>query len=364
MSGGRAALVLALLFTASAPAAAAPREPNDAAADDAARSRYAEGIKLYKRRRYEEARAAFLQSSALHRRPETTYMLAQSALKAGRWVEALRGFEQFKSEVNGEIPAKLAELYEAGRREAASHVAHLRFDVPSDAEVALDGDRLATTDGTVDVMPGPHIVVVTSRGEKKVETIEVEAGRTATVKPAFLPKALVPSPEPRARPAPAAAPEAQSEEKRAPTLLTPPETRWPIYVAGGVGLGGIALAAIFGGLQSNANHAIDVSQQTLARAGYDNASCRSRDNFDRQEGDAQAFEETCITLAKNNDLADAHGAIVIPSLIVGTAGLGIAIGWFLFAAKPGERAEEKRAAPSVSPWIGQGGGGATVIGRF
>jgi hypothetical protein len=88
----------AIVVFAATPAFAAgppPPKSEDAAIEQAEKARFDEGLKLYGKKRYEEARAAFLQAAAFKRRPAARLMLAQSSLKAGRWLEALKQFDAY-----------------------------------------------------------------------------------------------------------------------------------------------------------------------------------------------------------------------------------------------------------------------------
>jgi hypothetical protein len=347
---------------------AAPKEPpgragDDAAIEDAAKVRYAEGVRLYSKKRYEEARAAFVQATALKRRPSTLFMLAQSSLKSGRWLEAVKNFDAYLAEVRiGEAPPKLKEIVNDGRREARTHLGQLRFEVPEGAEVTLDGEKVASVETPIDVMPGPHAVVITHRDEKKTQTVEALPGTTVEVKPSFVPKALVPTSDTRTRPTPgpvrSTAPSTAAETQQESTILSPPATIWPLYLAGAVGLGGLTAAAIFGGLHANAQHAVDVASETLRRENQTIAAC---------DQGLPAYEETCLTLRRNERFASAHQSTFSTTLIIGISATTVAVAWFFLAPK--EKSDAPAAAsrpdkPRVSPWVGQNAGGATLGGSF
>lgn len=337
----------------------------DTAVEDAAKARYSEGVKLYNKKKYEEARAAFLQAIALKKRPAAVMMLAQSALKSGRWMEAVRNFDEFQS-LAGEMPQKLKDLVESGRREAKSHLGHLAFDVPDGAEVTVDGEKVDPTK-PYDVAAGPHTVVVTHREEKKTIEVEAQAAKTSDVHPSFVPKAIIPA-DTRTRPTLPPAP--SPAEPESPSILAPPATKWPVYTLGAIGIGGLATAAVFGGLAANARHGVEVSQQTILRNAPAGADCSRPASFeDKTAGTGIAkFQETCDTLARQQHFATIHQSVFQTSLIVGLAGFAGAVTWFLVAPKEGAKTEEpaKDGAPSLllAPWAGPGGGGATVQGRF
>lgn len=373
------ALALALAVGASGllatPAVAAPRE--DAAVDDAAKARYTEGLRLFKRKRYEEARAAFLQANALRHQPMTTFMLAESALKSGRWLEAARAFDAYLAEVAEPSP-KVAELVANGQREARAHLGRIRLDVPKDATVTIDGEPLRGDTGSgepVDVMPGVHAVTVKHGEQTKTETVDVPAGRTSEVRPSFAPTALVPDETTRTRPTPAPPPRAPgpgtSAAAASSSVLAPPATTWPVYAAGAIGLAGLATAAITGGLQANASHAIDVASQTLTRNGKNPSSCDNGNGWVTASGQNESDERNkyagaCATIQRNRVFLHDNATVFGPALVVGIAGTALGAAWFFLAPKetakePG--AETGRVMPWM-PWISKDGAGAAVGGTF
>jgi hypothetical protein len=273
------------------------------------------------------------------------------------------------------VPEKLQNLVDLGRYQARQHLGRLRFEVPEGAEVTVDGEKIASVTTPIDVVAGTHTVVVTHLQEKKTETVEAVPNKTTDVKPVFVPKALVPTSDTRTRPTPSSSSGSSSSsssssstdrenESSGASILAPPQTTWPVYVSGAVGLGGLAAAAIFGGLAANSNHAVDVARSTLARNNGSENNCK--------EGtDPGVFKETCITLVRNQSLARTHQGLFNTSIIVGISGTVIAVGWFLLAPK--ERAEKPPAPATepmresktrVIPWVGVNGGGAALMGEF
>ena len=181
MKAWTGALIVLLGVTLSAPALAAGP---DQAVDDAAKARYAEGVKLYNRKKYEEARAAFLQAIALKKRPAAVMMLAESALKSGRWLEAMKNFDEFTA-IAGDVPQKLKDLVENGKKEARAHLGRMTFDVPEGAEVSVDGEKLAEVK-PIDVAVGTHTIVVKVKdnaGNERVTTIQHEANQDTYTPP-------------------------------------------------------------------------------------------------------------------------------------------------------------------------------------
>lgn len=361
MKAGRlaAATVLGLVLLAGTEARA-----DDRAVEEAAKARYAEGVKLYNRRRYEEARASFLQAIALKKRPAAVMMLAESALKSGRWLEAMRSFDEFTS-LAGEMPPKLRKLVEDGKKEARAHLGRMTFDVPEGAEVTVDGEKLASLE-PIDVAVGTHTIVVTHREETKTLEVPAEAGKTTDVHPSFVPKAIIPT-DARTRPtAVAKTPATSGPEPESTSWLTPPATKWPLYTLGAIGVGGLATAAIFGGLAANARHGVEVSKQTLVRNAKAGADCGRPATFDdpAKGQTIEEFQGTCDTLARQQHFANVHQSVFQASLIVGLAGFAGAVTWFLVAPKEGATDTKEKESTLVIPWGGPGGGGLSVEGRF
>ncbi|MBX3228224.1 MAG: hypothetical protein KIT84_26635 [Labilithrix sp.] len=360
----RRLVAFAFVMLVAPAAAAAPSESK--AIEEAARARYAEGLKLYGKKRYEEARVAFFQASALLKRPSATLMLAQSALRSGHWLEAARNFDDFLATTN-EIPDKVRVGAEKGLREAKSHLGALKLDIPDGAEATVDGEKVDVK-APITVAAGQHTVVVTHRDETKTIEVDAPAGKVTDVRPNFVPKAIIPTADTRTRPKEAAvttsqSATAESEESR---LFTPPTTTWPMYAAGAIGVGGLVTAAIFGGLAANARHGVEVANETLARNARPGASCSRPASFDdpAKGQTIEEFQETCDTLATQQRWASTHQGVFTTSLVIGLAGFAGAITWFLVAPRPGGDAKEKGAESVVVPWVGPMGAGASWSGSF
>jgi hypothetical protein len=107
-------VVLLLITVALAPAGA--RADADDTLTAEARVRFNEGVRLYDRRQYEAARAAFVQAYALKKHPDVLLNLAWSNLRAGHADEAQLEFEEYLRDNKG---TKRAEA-ERGLGEARS----------------------------------------------------------------------------------------------------------------------------------------------------------------------------------------------------------------------------------------------------
>ena len=151
--------------------------PAARAADDSvtviARQRFKEGVALFDKGKFEEARVAFVQAYALKKHPVVLLNLAQSELKSGHPVAAARHFSQFLRENKDAKPAEI-KLATDGLKEARNKTARIRLqvDIPF-AEVLIDGESVGQTPlpEAVDVNPGENHVEVKTSAESKSATV-------------------------------------------------------------------------------------------------------------------------------------------------------------------------------------------------
>src|SRR5258706_13657161 len=86
-----------IAFSAALSTAPAGAQERDAVVE-MARRRFQEGVKFFDQKKYEEARAAFLQAYALKRHPAVLLNLAQSEARSGHPAEAARHFATYLRE--------------------------------------------------------------------------------------------------------------------------------------------------------------------------------------------------------------------------------------------------------------------------
>ena len=86
-----AAAVLLAFSATLLPAVSARAEDRDTVTD-MARQRFQEGVKFFDQKKYEEARAAFLQAYALKHHPAVLLNLAQSELRSSHPADAAKHF--------------------------------------------------------------------------------------------------------------------------------------------------------------------------------------------------------------------------------------------------------------------------------
>lgn len=248
------------------------------------------------------------------------------------------------------------------------------------AAVTLSSEALATprpkkgTRSAASPKPKPQAAALTtaprdaSAGDAERVLASAEAADSPTVevvsgppRPSGVIGPIALDPE-RAKPPPlAAAPSAHSEQR---ATFTPPMVTWPIYTAGAIGLSGLAGAVVLGSLTADANHAIEVADVALSRAGVTRARCA-------QPTARTPFEATCSTIRRNEGTLRSLDGTAAVALVVGITGVAFAIGWYVFAPRELPRREQAgssgRAAiatPRVTPWIGASSGGAFIEGRF
>ena len=180
---------LALLLSASfVGLASVPLLPSTAfAQDDAvlkmARERFQEGVKYYDQKKYDDARAAFLQAYALKKHPAVLLNLAQSELHSGHEADAAKHFSKFLRDAKESSPAEKADA-QKGLDAAKSKVAEINLRVSqSGAEVFIDNTSQgkAPLAGPIYLKPGNHTLEARKNGKAGTVNVNAAAGVTNTV---------------------------------------------------------------------------------------------------------------------------------------------------------------------------------------
>src|SRR5690242_20810598 len=178
------ACLATLLFAAAGFAVAAPpaRAQDKDAVTEMARRRFQEGVKFFDQKKYEEARAAFLQAYALKHHPAVLLNLAQSEIRSGHPLEAARHFSAYLRESPNASPAERAEA-EKGLASARTKLGRIHVVVPTGAEVIVDGEsvRQAPFTEAIDVMPGTHTVEGKLGTRTASSQVSVQVGKAASV---------------------------------------------------------------------------------------------------------------------------------------------------------------------------------------
>lgn len=351
MLRGRSSFVAMCVGVALALGASPATAAGKARGAAAARDPHAEGIRLYKQGRYAEARAAFVQASARGRGGDVKLMIGMSSLGASRYRDAVAELDAFLDE-NPDPPAKKRALAASARREARARLAQVKEVAPEGAEIVVDGAREEPSgEGLLELDPGPHVVAVRHADGTTEREIEAVTGTLVEVR-------IAPGPPGPPRPERPRAPVPVAPEGSTPTLLSPPATVWPVYVAGAIGLAGLGTAAALGGLRANAAHAREVAEAALTRSGAGPTRCA-------EPATGTPYHDACSAVLRSDATRRDLDAPFVAATLLGAAGLTVAVGYYLLGPK--ERADERRvgrAAPRVAPWIGVGTGGASVEGSF
>ncbi|MDB4940841.1 MAG: Thiol-disulfide isomerase [Labilithrix sp.] len=349
------ALVTALSLLVPVAAQAAPTAPTSLARDpavtEAARARIAEGLRLYSKKRYDKAQAAFLQAYALTKDPAVLLVLGLTTIKLRRPLEALRYLEQFTKEARGPTAEQSARAAK-GIADARSTLGALEIAAPDGAEIAVDGEPAgrAPLAAPIDVLPGRHEVTATTAAGTRTEAVDVKVRSLAKVRLGTARAAATSSP-PAVAEAPDAVPEKPAPRPAAPGLLSPPESMLPVHLAGAVGVAALTTAIVLAGMGTNADRNLETATDALARNGKSLTACGGA--FDA------TIAATCRTArSAAQTSADVQGPFVA-SLAVGAGATAFALGWYLFASK-----SDVRDAPHVAPAISTDGAGLRVIGTF
>jgi len=379
--------------------AAAQGAPQNDPFTDMARQRFQEGVKLYDAKKYEESRGAFMQAYALKKHPAVLLNLAQSELKSGHPVEAARHFSQYLSE-NKEASAAERKTAEQGLSEARLKTGRVLIEVNvQGADVFVDEELVGRSPlrEAVDVGPGNHKVearfagypnasaqVAAAIGQQSSISLKLDKGGSSA---AVAPPVAAP-------PATAAPVSTTPEPGPAPTETTPPGPgpsgdtglslstegrpsffQWVrddklAWVAGGVTLLGIGLAAGYGlAANSASSNADSIAGQIKARAGGDpDLLTYGNPPVNRQSNPCATpiaitktdYNDACGQLRENLDDRDSHKKMVWVG--VGTAAVGVAGAAVLYFVRT--RPQKTQTATIVTPIISPTMSGLSVGGVF
>src|ERR1041385_1122326 len=207
------------------------------------------GTKLYDAHRYKEALTALRASYQILASPNSHLMVARCLRELGNLKEAYREFQAVASEAGGR-GEKYAAAAAAATEEGDEVKQRLAFVIVR-VSGAQEGVKVKIGDETVDaaavgtpIPEDPASVVVTaeaSDGSSARAEVTLSAGATETVELAL-------PPPPSNEPPPALAPE--PPKVAVDTSKGIPLRTWA-YVAGGVGVAGLATFAVFGSMSNS-----------------------------------------------------------------------------------------------------------------
>lgn len=323
-----------MLLLAGTAQAAPADEHAGAAVTEAAKARFNEGVKLYAKKRYDRALAAFLQAYALTKNPAILFNLGQTSLKLGDPLRALRSFEQFLKDAPNAPPDQRTRA-QTGITEARRALGSIEVTAPDGADIAVDGEPAgrAPLAAPIPATPGEHAVTITTASGAKLANVDVKAGMTSRLKlaasgpppppPSAVSESLPPSADEAKPPAPPARKEPTVPEE--PGFFAPPSTMAPVYVSGVLGIGALSAAIVFHGIGANADRNVAVASEALARNDKSPSACDS-------ETDA-ATQSACASLARGQRISADTRTPFLGTLAVGLGATAFALGWYFFAPR-------------------------------
>src|SRR5258706_8536638 len=168
-----------IAFSAALSTAPAGAQERDTVTE-MARRRFQEGVKFFDQKRYEEARAAFLQAYALKHHPAVLLNLAQSENRGGHPLEAARHFSAYLRESTSSPASERADA-EKGLAAARTKLGRIHLTVTSRAEVLVDGESVGTAPfaEAVDAAPGTHLLEAKLGGKSTSASVSVQVGKAA-----------------------------------------------------------------------------------------------------------------------------------------------------------------------------------------
>jgi hypothetical protein len=313
-----ASLIAAPALT-SAPAFAQPgaAAPSDAAATKKALDLFKKGQGLYKSNKFAEALPLFRESYGLVASPNSRIYIARCLASTGDVVAGYEEFEALIADVDARNDPKYADARTAAVAErdelAQNKLALVTITVqnPSPSTKVSIGGRDIPVEKwgkPVPVAPGPtEVTITTLPGNPQTRNVDLAAGEK---KPIAL----------DAAPPTTAPPPVASSGGSSRSMLRP-----AAYVAGGVGVVGMGLFAVFGGLANST-----YSDLTNKCQGSDGArSCPSDARGQIDDGKMQ------------KDVANA-------GLIIGAAGLAAGVTLFVLSMDRGPK-KEAQVQPVAGP---------------
>lgn len=354
-----------------------------------ARKRFLEGVKLFDEKKYDLARASFLQAMALKPHPAILLNLAQTELVGGQPWDALGHFKQYLNDPATQGDPKRADA-EKGVAESRAKLprAQISVDVPG-ADILVDNVKVGQSPlgDAIDLKPGNHTFEAQKDGKSARSTVDPAAGKITMVDlringgapPAVVPPPPLPgtaAPPATAAPGPTAAPPATG----APPIETPvPESapspaKWVAVTLGGGGVAVIGLiTGIAGGVVASSrdddatsitNQIKDYSSQNTDPNG--NKSIPSgRQNNPCANPVPQSVFAACTKLVNKRDERDSARNLSTGGFVV--MGVGAAVGLFggIMWYRAKKQSQDSTAASlQVVPLLAPETQGVGLVGRF
>lgn len=385
---------------------ATPALAQNDAVTEMARQRFQEGVKFFDGRKYEEARAAFLQAYALKQHPAVLLNLAQSELRSNRPADAARHFAAFLRD-NPAASAHERQGAQRGLDEARTKCGRVRVVVDTDgADIFVDGEPVGASPlaEPVDVATGARKVEARQGGHTAALTVTAVAGKTVdaslTVEPVATTPIAPPVPSGSGAPAddvvaspakvePANGPAAEPE---APNALRPddargdegtsassPSSRQPVipwfmshplaWVGSGLAVVGLGVGFIGVAGASSAGSKADATTAKIrnAMSGDEKYANRPMEGFcasspTSAKYPAGDYAKACGVLRDSLDRQSANKTLATVGFVVaGASAVGTVAYYFLSSTEP---ANETPASATITPVYGPGFAGMSVAGAF
>jgi hypothetical protein len=331
-----------LLVSGVAQAAGVPVYEASKAQLAAAQKKFEEGSRLYDNGEFERAIELFRESHEIVASPNTSLMIARSYRDAGNMSAAHAAYQAALSEA--EVAASQAKKYKSALSAVQKELKELEMvvaqitlrlgDIPADTEISIDGNPVAADALQRPVMVAPGVFKVVAKapsGEEVVKEVSAAAGESVVVDLSFGRES-----PPVAEPAeidPFAEPD--TPQKDSGTTESGGGGRAFAYIAGGVGIAGLATFGVFGAL--------------------------SRSKFDKLEDNCT--DDRCHpNLEDDIDKGKAFQTAANVGLVVGI--VGVVSGTVLFLVTSPSESKEQPTAKNSKLDVGLGLGSIAVTGRF
>jgi hypothetical protein len=324
-----AACTLAIALLAPLTARASGVDP-DAATPvqrEQAQSRFARGRTLYDQKKFREALAEFEGSHEIVASPNARLYVAHCRRELGDLVVAYEEFGRAATEAKEHAAGdprylKTAEAAQRERDALAPKLGFLTLTVQNttpDSKLTIAGEEIqrAAWSEAAPVKPGSTEVVLTTPDRPPVRTtVQVAAGEKKRV-------TLDAGPPPPPKPEPVAAPAPPPEEHHGSS-----GARTAAYVAGGVGVVGLAVFTVFG--------------------------LKAKSTYSTLQNECGAH----CTTDHSSEISSGKSAQTLANvgLAVGVVGVAAGVTLFVIGGSGGAKSDAPTAALSVGPsWIGARG---------
>ena len=359
---------------------------DDPAITAEARKRFLEGVKLFDEKKFEPARAAFVQAYALKKHPDVLLNLASAEVLSGHALEAAGHYRDFLRDPATASHPKRGDA-ERGLADARAKIGRLQVTVDvADAEVFVDGKKVGSSPlgDPVDVAVGQHGVEAKKNGKSATQTLMAPEGKitivSLSVEGGTPPVAVPPTKDEPKKDEPKKDEPKKDEPKKEPKKDEPKgddsaggsghesflhwAKRSPVaYV--GVGLTGVGLGlGIIMSIQAgNAN-------DSATKLTNDIKTAAARDNFStagicKNPPDAR-YQSACNNLQSNLDANSSDKSLATVGFVLAGVGVATVVGGYFITRRTSDEDAKRTTpgktfavAPVLSPTMAGFGAGGT-----